>query len=70
MIRSRADKIFQMGITIIMVEHKMEKLASYCDKILLLHDGKQIAYDTPEKIFSTARMIVRLRTTPTPATAD
>ena len=29
-----------------MVEHKMEKLASYCDKILLLHDGKQIAYDT------------------------
>ena len=46
------DKLSKTGITIIMVEHKMEKLASYCDKILLLHDGKQIAYDTPEKIFS------------------
>ena len=46
------DKLAKTGITIIMVEHKMEKLASYCDKILLLHDGKQIAYDTPEKIFS------------------
>ena len=46
------DTLSKTGITIIMVEHKMEKLASYCDKILLLHDGKQIAYDTPEKIFS------------------
>ena len=35
-----------------MIEQKMEKLASYCDRILLLHEGKQIAFDTPEKIFS------------------
>lgn len=46
------DKLAKTGITIIMVEQKMEKLASYCDKILLLHKGKQIAYDTPERIFS------------------
>ncbi|WP_312429236.1 ABC transporter ATP-binding protein [Lacrimispora sp.] len=46
------DKLAKTGITIIMVEQKMEKLASYCDKILLLHNGKQIAYDTPERIFS------------------
>ncbi|MDR0925817.1 MAG: ATP-binding cassette domain-containing protein [Hungatella sp.] len=46
------DKLAKTGITIIMVEQKMEKLAFYCDKILLLHKGKQIAYDTPEQIFS------------------
>ncbi|MDR1549420.1 MAG: ATP-binding cassette domain-containing protein [Hungatella sp.] len=46
------DKLAKTGITIIMVEQKMEKLAFYCDKILLLHKGKQIAYDTPERIFS------------------
>ena len=46
------DKLAKTGITIIMVEQKMEKLATYCDKILLLHKGKQIAYDTPERIFS------------------
>lgn len=45
------DKLAKTGITIIMVEQKMEKLAFYCDKILLLHKGKQIAYDTPERIF-------------------
>ncbi len=30
----------------------MEKLAAYCDKILLLHRGSQVAYDVPERIFS------------------
>ena len=45
------DKLAKSGITIIMVEQKLEKLAEYCDKILLLHQGKQIAFDTPEQIF-------------------
>ena len=46
------DKLAKSGITIIMVEQKLEKLAEYCDKILLLHQGKQIAFDTPQKVFS------------------
>ena len=46
------DKLAKSGITIIMVEQKLEKLAEYCDKILLLHEGHQIAFDTPDKIFS------------------
>ena len=46
------ELLAQTGITIFMIEQKMEKLASYCDKILLLHEGKQIAFDTPEKIFA------------------
>ena len=46
------DKLAKSGITIIMVEQKLEKLAEYCDKILLLHEGKQIAFDTPDQIFS------------------
>ena len=40
------------GITILMIEQKIEKLAAYCDCILLLHKGKQIAFDTPQKVFS------------------
>ena len=46
------DKLAKSGITIIMVEQKLEKLAEYCDKILLLHEGHQIAFDTPDKVFS------------------
>lgn len=35
-----------------MIEQKIEKIAAYCDRILLLHKGRQIAFDTPQKIFS------------------
>ncbi len=46
------EQLARKGITILMIEQKIEKMAAYCDRILLLHRGKQIAFDTPEKIFS------------------
>ncbi len=46
------DTLAKSGITIIMVEQKIEKLAKYCDKLLLLNEGKQIAFDRPEIVFS------------------
>ncbi len=46
------QKLSKKGITIFMVEHNMEKIASYSDRVLIIDDGKQIAYDTPQKIFS------------------
>lgn len=42
----------QEGITVIMVEHKIEKIASFCDKVMLLHQGKIVDFDTPQKVFS------------------
>jgi energy-coupling factor transport system ATP-binding protein len=42
----------QQGITVIMAEHKMEKIAQYCNRVLLLDDGEVVAFDTPEKVFS------------------
>lgn len=46
------ETLTNSGITILMIEQKIEKLAAYCDRILLLHGGKQIAFDTPQKVFS------------------
>ena len=46
------ERLRKTGITIVMAEQKPEKLAAYCDRILLLSDGSQIAYDTAERIFS------------------
>lgn len=40
------------GKTIIMVEHKMEKIAKYSDRVMLLNKGKLIAFEEPKKIFS------------------
>ncbi|MFO8068517.1 MAG: ABC transporter ATP-binding protein [Alkalibacterium sp.] len=46
------EQLTGKGMTIILVEHKMEQIAQYADRVLLLHEGKQIDLDTPEKIFS------------------
>jgi len=40
------------GMTVILVEHKMEKIARYSDRVMLLHEGSIADFDTPEKIFS------------------
>ncbi|MGG4394974.1 ABC transporter ATP-binding protein [Paenibacillus thiaminolyticus] len=42
------------GMTVILAEHKMEKLAAYADRIALLHEGSLIGIDTPSRLFSRA----------------
>lgn len=46
------DQLSKTGKTIIMVEQKLEKMAAYCDRLILMHDGKVVDFDTPQKIFS------------------
>ncbi|MGG3874149.1 energy-coupling factor ABC transporter ATP-binding protein [Brevibacillus laterosporus] len=42
----------QEGMTVILAEHKMEKLAEYADRIALFHQGKLVDVDTPSRLFS------------------
>ena len=39
------------GITVIMVDHDMERVARCADKILVLDQGEAAAIDEPKKIF-------------------
>lgn len=40
------------GITVVLVEHKMEKIAQYCDRVMIMDQGRLIDFDAPERIFS------------------
>lgn len=46
------QSLSKQGITVIMVEHKVEKIAAYSDRVMLLDQGKLIAMDTPQAVFS------------------
>jgi energy-coupling factor transport system ATP-binding protein len=46
------SELKRTGITIILVEHKFEKLVEHVDKVIFLHEGKVIGIGTPEEIFS------------------
>jgi energy-coupling factor transport system ATP-binding protein len=40
------------GVTIIMVEQKVEKVAQYANRVILMSDGKLVDFDVPQKVFS------------------
>lgn len=46
------QSLSQEGMTVIMVEHKIEKIAKYSDRVMLLNAGKLVDFDLPEKVFS------------------
>ncbi|MCH5586077.1 energy-coupling factor ABC transporter ATP-binding protein [Shimazuella sp. AN120528] len=45
-------ELSNQGMTVVMVEHKIEKIAEYSDRVLLLHEGKCVDFASPADIFS------------------
>jgi energy-coupling factor transport system ATP-binding protein len=39
-------------MTVIMVEHKMSKIAEYADRVLVMNDGQIVADGTPQEVFA------------------
>lgn len=46
------EKLAASGMTVFLIEQKLEKIAEYANRVLLLSEGRQIAYGTPEEIFA------------------
>lgn len=46
------EKLKEMGKTIILVEHKMELVAQYCDEVLVLHEGELIRVGEKHEVLS------------------
>jgi energy-coupling factor transport system ATP-binding protein len=45
------------GITVIMVDHDMERVARCADRIMVLDKGKTVCIDTPDAIFSNPDIV-------------
>jgi len=54
-------RLSQMSdITIILVSHELDKLASWTDYLFLMHKGRILADGSPEKIFSQPQVLSKL----------
>ncbi len=42
----------ELGLTVIMTEHRLEEIIPACDQLLVLKDGRIAAYDAPRKVVS------------------
>ena len=49
-----ARELALMGKTVLMVVHELNLAAKYCSRILLLGEGKLLADDAPERVFTEA----------------
>lgn len=44
-----------MGKTVVLVEHKMEQIAEYADRVVVMDDGQIVMEGTPKEVFSDPR---------------
>lgn len=49
---SAVKALTQLGKTVLMASHDMNRLAAYADRIMVLCEGRCVLFDTPSKVFS------------------
>lgn len=48
------DRLHRDGLTVVMVSHSMDDLATCCDRIVVMNEGAVFAEGTPEQVFAHA----------------
>ncbi len=48
------------GMTIIISSHKMDEIIRFADKVLVLHEGRIAAFDTPGRVFQDEELFTRV----------
>lgn len=46
------EKLNKKGMTIISVDHDIERVCKYSNKVMVMHEGQLVKYDSPENIFT------------------
>ena len=48
----------EKGISIIIVEHRLDLVLKYADRLIILSNGKIISNDKPENVFNYKKLII------------
>jgi energy-coupling factor transport system ATP-binding protein len=49
----------ERGMTVVMVEHKMEWIASFADRVIALYEGEILVEGTPEEVLTSPELAMR-----------
>lgn len=64
-----AHSLHEQGITVILVSHQMEQVATYADAVLVLNHGHLVFDGTPRSLFSQPDLLKKAQLEPPLATA-
>lgn len=53
------QKLHAEGCTVVMVDHNIEKIAEYVDRVLILHEGKVVEFDDAHAVFTQKEKLMR-----------
>jgi energy-coupling factor transport system ATP-binding protein len=59
-VHNLAGDLKAQGKTIIMVEHNIDELAKYADRIIVMHDGQKVRDDTTQAVLSDVDFLISL----------
>ncbi len=54
------SRLKENGTTVIIISHNADYIAEYCDKVLIMDNGKIILNDTPNNVFNKSEELERL----------
>jgi energy-coupling factor transporter ATP-binding protein EcfA2 len=54
----------ERGMTIVIVEHEVEVMAAYADRIVVMHDGQIVLNGPPREVLSQVQALETYRTRP------
>lgn len=56
-VRDTIKKVRERGITVIVIDHNMRFISGLCDRVLVIHQGRELAVGTPADVLSDAQVI-------------
>lgn len=54
----------EYGMTILITTHKSEHIAEYADRVMVMEDGKIVAFDSPQVIFRNSELLSHVAVRP------
>lgn len=58
--------LIKKGHTIVIISHDMRLIYEYCDRVLVMNDGRILLDDVPEKVFSSLDLLSKIYIKPPP----
>ncbi|HHY17445.1 MAG TPA: ATP-binding cassette domain-containing protein, partial [Firmicutes bacterium] len=59
-ILDNVKKLHGMGMTVILVSHNMDDVARFCQRIMILNEGRLVTDASPREVFSQGRFLESL----------
>jgi branched-chain amino acid transport system ATP-binding protein len=56
-VRDTILKVRQRGISVVVIDHNMRFIKGLCDRVLVIHQGRQLAVGKPTEVLANAKVI-------------